>query len=121
MDDPQFLAREEITTCIGQTGARRSKMMQLLDEELGAIHLRLWFSTIWLRPLPTFVGSRLRAYALRLAGFKIGQGTVMWGMPHITGGHALYQHLVIGRECVLNSGCILDLQEAISIGDHVAL
>lgn len=70
--------------------------------------------------LPSFVGNRLRTYALRLAGFKIGRGTVMWGLPTIFGSGDLYAHLSIGDRCGFNVGCMLELEAPITIGNHVS-
>lgn len=71
--------------------------------------------------LPSHVGSRLRVYALRAAGFQIGHGSVMWGMPTITGARQLYSNLILGRGCLINVGCFFDLGAPITIGDNVAL
>jgi maltose O-acetyltransferase len=63
----------------------------------------------------------MRVYALRAAGFQIGHGCVMWGLPTITGGAQLYTNLTIGRNCVFNVGCFFDLGAPIGIGDQVAV
>jgi maltose O-acetyltransferase len=76
---------------------------------------------ILLTPLPIHVGSRVRVYILRLAGFQIGSGCVMWGTPTITGGRDLYRKLTIGQGCWLNVECFFDLGAPISIGDRVAI
>jgi maltose O-acetyltransferase len=97
-----------------------SKLRRLIREESEGLHGRLLLAQLLLAPLPLHVGSRLRAAVLRLAGFKIGPGTVFWGTPTLTGGGNLYQRLVIGRECWINAGCFFDLGEQITIGDYVA-
>jgi maltose O-acetyltransferase len=74
-----------------------------------------------LTPLPIHVGSRVRVYILRLAGFQIGTGCVMWGTPTITGDGDLYRKLTIGQGCWFNVECFFDLGAPISIGDHVAI
>jgi maltose O-acetyltransferase len=97
-----------------------SKFRQLIREESEGLHGRLLLAQLLLAPLPLHVGSRLRAAVLRLAGFRIGPGTVFWGTPTITGGGDLYRRLRIGRECWINAGCFFDLGEHITIGDRVA-
>jgi len=97
-----------------------SKLWRVIGEELSGFHLKLLLIQILLAPLPIHVGSRLRVYGLRLAGFRIGRSCVMWGMPHITGGHDLYRKLTIGQGCWFNMGCFFDLGAPITIGDRVA-
>jgi len=97
------------------------ELTRLLREETDGFHGRLLFARLLVAPLPIHVGSRLRASALRLAGFRIGRGTLLWGMPTITGPRDLYRRLMVGRECWFNLGCVLDLGAAITIGDRVAL
>ena len=98
-----------------------SKLIRVLREELGGLHLRLSLARVLLAPLPIHVGSRLRASILRLAGFKIGPGCVIWGAPTITGNHDLYCKLTIGQGCWVNIGCFFDLGAPITIGDQVAI
>jgi maltose O-acetyltransferase len=98
-----------------------SDLSQLLREETEGVHGRLILARLLTAPLPVHAGSRVRALALRLAGFRIGHGTMLWGMPTITGPGDLYKRLTIGRECWLNAGCVLDLGASITISDRVAL
>ncbi len=100
---------------------RLTKLWQVMREELGNLHPRLLLVQLLLAPLPLQVGSRLRTYGLRLAGFRIGHGSTMCGMPRITGSCDLYSKLKIGRDCWFNCGCFFDLEAAIFIGDRVAL
>ncbi len=90
-------------------------------EELQGFHPRLLLMQWLLAPLPLYAGSRLRAYALRMAGFTVGHGTVIWGMPTITGTGNITQRLSFGRECWINIGCVLELGATITIGDRVGL
>jgi maltose O-acetyltransferase len=99
---------------------RVRKLWQVLREELAGLHPRLFVVRLLLAPLPVHVGSRLRIRGLRLAGFQIGQGTVMWGLPLITGNRDLYHRLTIGRGCWINLGCCFDLGDTITVGDGVA-
>jgi maltose O-acetyltransferase len=74
-----------------------------------------------LKPLPKHVGSRIRSGVLRLVGFNIGEGTIMWDLPEFSGGDDMISMLTIGRHCWLNSGIYLDLGAPIHIGDKVAI
>jgi maltose O-acetyltransferase len=85
------------------------------------IHLRLALAKLALSPLPIYMGSRIRAFVLSRVGFSIGQGTVFYGMPTITGSGDLYSRLTIGHACLINVECFLDVQDRISIGDRVSI
>jgi maltose O-acetyltransferase len=98
-----------------------AKLTKVIREELSGLHLRLFLARVLLAPLPIHVGSRLRVYVLRLAGFQIGHGCVIWGLPTITGNSDLYSNLAIGRECLVNVQCFFDLGAPITIGDRAAL
>jgi maltose O-acetyltransferase len=97
------------------------KTRQLLREEFAGLHLRLLLARLLLGLLPIHVGGRMRTLILRLAGFRIGHGTVMAGTPIITGDGNLYGNLVIGEGCWINIGCLFDLGAAISIGSKVSI
>ena len=90
-------------------------------ENLSGLHGRLLAARLLVGGLPPFVANRLRTYALRLAGFQIGRGTVMWGMPTIIGSGNIYKQLTIGEQCGFNVGCLLELEAPISLGNHVAV
>lgn len=96
------------------------KAAKIISEEFGAFHLRLAIVQILTFFLPPNVGNRIRVWLLRLIGFKIGNGSVMWGMPKFVGKGNIYKRLTIGDGCWFNVGCYLDLAAPISIGDTVA-
>jgi maltose O-acetyltransferase len=98
-----------------------SKFAQLLHEETSGLHGRLLLARLLAAPLPIYTGGRVRTLALRLAGFRIGRGTLFSGMPTITGPRDLYGHLTTGRLCWFNIGCLLDLGAPITFGDLVAV
>lgn len=97
------------------------RVWQLLRNETSQLHIRLQLAHLAMWPLPPHVGNRLRVYLLRMAGFQIGRGTVMWGAPIITGSGDLYHRLHIGRDCWFNVDCFLNLGATITIGDRVAI
>jgi maltose O-acetyltransferase len=97
------------------------RLWQWLRSESAEFHFRLQLAQLAMMPLPPHVGNRLRVYLLRMCGFQIGQGTVMWGAPTITGSGDFYTRLTIGRDCWFNLGCFLNLGANIAIGDRVSL
>ena len=96
-----------------------AKVWEVLHQEVREWHPRLWLAQTLLAPLPFHVGSRLRTAALRLAGFSIGHGTLMWAMPTIVGNGDIYSRLKVGRLCRFNIGCFLELGAEIVIEDLV--
>jgi maltose O-acetyltransferase len=99
---------------------RPSRILRVIQEECAGLHVRLLLARSALALLPLDVGGRVRAFALRLAGFRIGHGTIMAGTPRITGRKNIYRNLVIGRGCWFNVGCFFDLSATIKIGNDVS-
>lgn len=94
-----------------------SRLTQLVNEELGALHPTLEAVNVVNRFMPSTVRARL----LEQVGFQIGEGTSFLGQPRITGGAALPNNLNIGRDCVIELGVTFDLEERITMGDRVML
>ncbi len=93
-----------------------SKLLSVVREETAAFHPR-WQLVRWaLAPLPPFAGGRVRAAGLRLAGFRVGRGSLFFGTPHILGSGDIYRRLVIGHHSMFSIGCLFDLSAEISIG-----
>jgi maltose O-acetyltransferase len=101
--------------------SRVSKVQQVFFEEIQQFHPRLVLLNILLALLPIYVGNRLRAYCLRMAKFDVGYGTIVCGMPRISGHKDLYRRLKIGHHCMINIDCFLDLGADITIGDRVSI
>ncbi len=93
-------------------------LINVAYEEVVNFHLPLQIARILAFPLPVFVGNRVRAFLLRLAGFNLGHGTVIWGMPTFVGGRGLAQRLKIGESVKIGVGCYMDLGAEIHIGDR---
>ncbi len=98
-----------------------SKLLQIWKEETTGYQLRLMVAHLLLAFFPVYSGSRIRPAVLRGLGFKIGEGTVIMGMPTLTGGRNLHQRLSIGRNCVVNIGVLFNMGERITIQDGVAI
>lgn len=102
-----------------QAQHRLGKLWRVAQEEMHGLHPRLLLAEILFGSLPHNVGGRLKVLGLRMAGFDIGYGTMMWGMPRLTGMGDLTGRLRIGNWCRLNFGCVFDLGARITIDDCV--
>jgi len=98
-----------------------NKIRNVLQEELQQFHPRLWLARILMMPLPPYVLNRLRARILRLAGLRIGKGTVVFNLPTIVGHRGMLKELHIGENNVISVGCYFDLAAPIHIGDDTTL
>src|SRR6478736_1311311 len=70
---------------------------------------------------PPFAASRAATLALRAAGVRIGPASVFWSMPSLVGPGNVCERLRIGDFCGFNARCYFELEDQISIGDHVAV
>lgn len=102
-------------------GTQLTKITSQLALEFQNLHPRLIAANLFASLLPPFVGGRLRRIALRAAGIDIGRGTMFWGMPTITGTGKVASRLRIGEACLINMGCIFDVEDKITLGDNVGL
>lgn len=98
-----------------------ARLYHAFTHEFAGLHFRLLIVKALINLLPPHVGNQTRVYLLRLAGFRIGSGTVMWGAPKLVGNRNLYRKLTIGEACWINVGCLFELGESVTIGDCVAL
>lgn len=98
-----------------------AKVGKVLREELGQIHPRLLIAYGLMRLLPIYTAGRLRTLILRATGFRIGHGSAFLGSPRFCGDGDIYGRLVVGDHSVVNIGCFFDLNDTVSIGDHVGL
>ncbi len=98
-----------------------SALKRLWGDELGPLQPRLLLVQLLVAPFPPYTGGRMRALALRLAGFSIGQGTLFWGLPAICGEGDLRPRLCVGSHVWINVGGFWDLGAMVTIGDRVAI
>lgn len=96
------------------------KVLRVLGEELGAAQPRLWLTGWLIHLLPRYTASRVRPILLRLAGFRIGHGTVIVGTLRLQGFGAIHNRLQIGSHCFINTDCFFDLNDHVTIADHVS-
>ncbi len=85
------------------------------------LHWRLLAAEALTGWVPPFVASRIRTQALRLAGLQIGKASLFWGLPTLVGPGAIAKQLRVGSHCGFNKGCFFELEDSITIGDHVAV
>lgn len=71
--------------------------------------------------IPSGTGLRLRPRLYRLAGLRIGRGTVLSGPLHLTGAGAPSKCLQIGQNCYLNERVAFNLGGEIVLEDGVSV
>lgn len=101
-----------------QTGPQRS-ILRVPQEEFQGLDFGLGLARLAGAFLPVLTFGRVRAQILRLAGFKIGRGTVIWDIPTFYGGSGLKKRITIGRHGSIGVQCVFDVLAPITIGDHV--
>ena len=98
------------------------KMLTVLKEEVGQIRPRQHLLSLMARAIPSDTGHELRTSLLRLRGIRIGQGTLIYGTPELSGGESRgFGNLSIGSNCVIDVGCMFELGDKLAIGDDVRL
>jgi maltose O-acetyltransferase len=90
-------------------------------EDVGSFQARLLPVELLFRRVPPFVLGRLRTFSLRAAGVQIGRTSCFWGLPTLVGTGRIVDRLRVGEYCGFNKGCFFDLEERVTIGDHVAI
>jgi maltose O-acetyltransferase len=71
--------------------------------------------------MPPFVAARATTFALRIAGVRIGSASIFWGMPTLAGAGDVCSRLSVGTYCGFNARAYFELDDKITIGDHVAV
>jgi len=61
------------------------------------------------------------AAALRVAGIKLGKSSAFWGLPTFSGSGNVGSRLSIGEHCGFNLGCHFELEDSVTIEDHVSV
>lgn len=96
-----------------------NKLLTVAYGEVSAFQFRLFLLNLFTFFLPKYIGSRWRSAMMRLVGFRIGSGTLIGGMPTLTGEKELHKQLVMGKEIWMNFGCVFDLGDQVTIGNRV--
>jgi len=102
---------------------RRSwrRFRRMMDEEFGALHLRLRLLHALLFFCPYFCLNRLRTRLYRWFGFRIGQRTLILGNIQFAGRGRIWERFEVGRLCLLTTPLFVDLNANVTIGNRVAL
>ncbi len=98
-----------------------SRIAAVLLGEVRDLQPRLLFAQLLACLLPRLSFNRLRVVIYRLAGSKIGAGTLILGAVEIRGEAGAAARLIIGKRCMINTPCFFDLNAAITLGDDVSL
>jgi maltose O-acetyltransferase len=61
------------------------------------------------------------AAALRVVGIKMGKSSAFWGLPTFSGSGDVCSRLSIGEHCGFNLGCHFELDDSVTIEDHVSV
>jgi maltose O-acetyltransferase len=97
------------------------RMVEVLRGEVVQLHPRLLLVQLLVGLLPRLAFGRLRGGLYRLAGCRIGTGTIILGSLHLGGEADAAQRLSIGQRCFINSHCFFDLNAAITLGQEVSI
>jgi acetyltransferase-like isoleucine patch superfamily enzyme len=95
--------------------------IDLISEETYGWNPRWEFIKALMSLIPLYTGGRVRAQMMRLVGFKIGRGTMVWQAPILTGGRNFHQRLILGKHDLISVGCFIDLAAPVTLGDNVGL
>lgn len=90
-------------------------------EECANTQLWLRLKMLPARVLPPMSWRSLRTRMLRLGGWQIGSGTVLFGVPTIYGRGPILDRLTIGTGCIVNFGSTFELNDSIRIGSGVSI
>jgi maltose O-acetyltransferase len=97
------------------------RVLRAFKEEIGGLNFRLILAHVVMHLLPSHHFPRLRTTIYRLAGFRIGPRSLIFGRMEFTGSTALQRQLSIGADTMVNVNCFIDLNAQIHIGDRAAI
>lgn len=97
------------------------RLRRILREELGGLHFRWRMIQALVRLIPSGTGLRLRPRLYRLAGVRVGRGTVVSGRLHVSGSGSPRERLQIGAHCYLNEQVTFNLGGGVVLEDGVSV
>jgi maltose O-acetyltransferase len=71
--------------------------------------------------LPRRNAGQARARLFALAGFRIGEGTLLDSSLRLSGSDDVFARLVIGKSCSIGDRCTFELEASVTIGDWVTI
>jgi acetyltransferase-like isoleucine patch superfamily enzyme len=98
-----------------------ARLARVLKEDFGSIQWRLLLANCLLFFCPRGSLLRFRTSVYRACGLRIGRGTVFLGNIEMSGQGRIWQRLLIGEDCVINTPLHADLGASITIGNGVTL
>src|SRR3954468_4668338 len=87
--------------------------------DLANIQPVLLLTRLLARFLPEFAFRRLRTGILRAGGWRVGPGSVVFGVPIVYGRGNILRRLTIGESSCINVGCMFELNDQVTIGNRV--
>lgn len=96
-------------------------LRRALREEMAGLHLRWRIVQAIVRLVPAGVGLRLRPILYRLAGVRIGHGTVLAGSLNLSGHGRPSACLRIGPHCYLNEQISINLEGRVILEGGVSV
>lgn len=96
------------------------RIHRIVLEELGAVDPRVIAARVVLRLLPSGLGNRSRVVVLRALGFRVGAGTTIGSNILFLGGRNARRNVIIGEQCFINQGCVIDATAPVTVGRDVA-
>jgi maltose O-acetyltransferase len=98
------------------------RLLAALKGEFAQVRPRQHVLAIASLLLPYRVGNGIRASLLRLRGARVGEGTLIYATPALTGDESRgFPNLSIGSHCLIDIGCAFELGDAVTIGDRVSV
>ncbi len=101
--------------------SRFLKLLSVLRAEMGALPLPLRLVDGLLLGWPVGAGGRLRTRLYRLAGLRVGAGTLIAGPVQFGMSGDPRRNFQIGKRCFLNSPLFVDTAGPVTLGDRVSV
>jgi maltose O-acetyltransferase len=96
-------------------------MRRVLRAEWGAFPPGLWLAGLLMRGWPPGAGMRLRTRVYRLAGLRLGPGTLIAGPLDFGMTGDPRRNLRVGARCFVNSHVFVDAAAPVTLGDGVSV
>ncbi len=109
------------TTDIIKTEGRFSRISKVIRQDTIRLKMRFRAASLLLFFMPSGTFSRFRTAIYKLCGIKIGERSLIFSNIEISGSGRCWEKLTIGTDCQINAPLYLDLEDTITIGDHVGI